>query len=134
MAKDETARDGLKGSRNLTLLVPLLGETVAPRFDLAREVLIARVRKGRLSGEPRVVLLPGPSAEEMCRLILGEHVTHVVCGGIEEVHYQYLTWKKVEVVDRVIGNWEGALRLLLSSELRAGTIVPGPWSSAGPTP
>ncbi|HZY05256.1 MAG TPA: hypothetical protein VFF02_17335 [Anaeromyxobacteraceae bacterium] len=134
MAKDETARDGLSGSRSLNLLVPLLGETVAPRFDLAREVLIARARKGRLTAEPRVVLLPGPSAEEICRLVLSERITHVVCGGIEDVHYQYLTWKKVQVVDRVIGNWEGALRLLLSSELRAGEVVPGPWSVAGRTP
>lgn len=134
MAKDEAARDGLKGARSVNLLVPLLGETVAPRFDLAREVLIARARRGRLSGEPRVVLLPGPSAEEICRLVLAERITHVVCGGIEDVHYQYLTWKKVEVVDRVIGNWEGALRLLLSSELRPGAIVPGPWGSGGRTP
>lgn len=134
MAEDATARDGLRGSGTLSLLVPLLGETVAPRFDLAREVLIARARRGRLTGEPRVVLLPGPSAEEICRLVLAERITHVVCGGIEDVHYQYLTWKKVEVVDRIIGSWEGALRLLLSSELRAGTVVPGPWSGAGRTP
>lgn len=124
MAKDEAVRDGVKGSaRTLNLLVPLLGEAVAPRFDLATEVLIARPRKGRLSGEPRVVLLPRPSADELCSLILKEGITHVVCGGIEDAHYQYLTWKKVQVLDRIIGSWAGALRLLLSDELRPGTIV-----------
>jgi len=46
-----------------------------------------------------------------------------VCGGIEEAHYQYLLWKKVRVVDRVIGSWEGVLRLFLRDELRPGTIV-----------
>ncbi len=112
--------------RSLAVLIPLLGDAVAPRFDLATEVLIAGARKGRLSGEPRVVLLPGPSADGLCSLVLEEHVTHVVCGGIEDAHYQYLTWKKVEVVDRVIGNWEGVLRLLLSRELRPGMIVRDP--------
>ncbi len=108
---------------SIDVLVPLLDGAVAPRFDLATEVLIARARKGRLSGEPRVVLLPGASADALCSLVLEEHVTHVVCGGIEDSHYQYLTWKKVEVVDGVIGKWEGVLRLLLSRELRRGTIV-----------
>ncbi len=125
MAKDEAARNGLKAgsAASLDVLVPLLGDAVAPRFDLATEVLIARVRKGRLTGEPRVVLLPRASADELCALVLEERITDVVCGGIEDAHYQYLTWKKVRVLDRVVGSWEGALGMLLSRELRAGTIV-----------
>ena len=126
VAKDEAAPAGLnarRAARSRNVLVALLGECVAPRFDLATEVVIARARDGRLAGEPRVVILPGPSAEELCSLVLAERVDCVVCGGIEDVHYQYLTWKDVEVVDRVIGNWEGALRRLLSHELRPGTIV-----------
>lgn len=112
-----------RSSRSQAVLVPLLGDGVAPRFDLATEVLIARARNGRLSGEPRVVVLPGPSADELCSLVVEEGITCVVCGGIEEAHYQYLTWKKVQVVDRIIGSWQGVLRLLLSRELRPGTIV-----------
>ncbi len=110
-------------SSSIDVLVPLLGDVVAPRFDLATEVLIARVRKGRLSGEPRVVLLPRASADELCALVLEERITHVVCGGIEDAHYQYLTWKKVHVLDRVVGSWEGALGMLLTRELRPGTVV-----------
>jgi hypothetical protein len=106
--------------------VPLLGDAVAPRFDLATEVLVADARRGRLSGEPRLMLLPRPSADELCSLVLKEGVTHVVCGGIEDAHYRYLAWKQVQVVDRVIGTWEGVLRLLLSRELRPGMIVRDP--------
>jgi hypothetical protein len=132
VAKDEAAPAGLKGSaREVSLLVPLFGEDVAPRFDLATEVLIARVRKGRLTGEPRVVLLPGPSADELCSLVLEEGITDVVCGGIEDAHYQYLAWKKVRVMDRVIGSWEGVLRSFLANELRAGTIVRQPGQAPG---
>jgi len=127
VAKDEAARDGLTGSAHgVSLLVPLLGEMVAPRFDLATEVLIARVWRGRLAGEPRVVLLPGPSADDLCSLILEKAITDVVCGGIEDAHYQYLGWKNVRVVDRVIGRWVGVLRLFLAKELRPGTVVREP--------
>lgn len=107
----------------VNLLVPLSGEMVAPRFDVASEVLIARVRKGRLAGEPRIVLLPGPSADALCSLVLDERITDVACGGIEDAHYQYLGWKKVRVVDRVIGSWEAVLRLFLAGELRPGTVA-----------
>ncbi len=124
MAKDEAARDRLRPlARGVRLLVPLLGDDVAPRFDLATEVLIARARNGRLEDEPRVVLLPGPSADQLCSLVLDEGITDVVCGGIEDAHYQYLGWKKVRVVDRVIGRWEGVLRRFLADELRPGTVV-----------
>ncbi len=117
-----------------SLLVPLSGEVVAPRFDLATEVLIARVRKGRLAGEPRVGLLPGPSADALCSLVLEEGITDVACGGIEDAHYQYLGWKKVRVVDRVIGSWEAVLRLFLEGELRPGTVVREPFPGAAPAP
>ena len=106
-----------------SVLVPLVGDLVAPRFDLATEVLVARVRNGKVDGEPRVVLLPGPSADDLCTLALEEGITDVVCGGIEDAHYQYLAWKKIRVVDRVIGRWEGVLRLFLADALRAGAVV-----------
>lgn len=113
----------MKAQARTGVLVPLAGDDVAPRFDLATEVLVARVRGGRLGGEPRVVLLPGPSADALCSLVLEERVSDVVCGGIEDAHYQYLAWKKVRVVDRVIGRWQEVLRLFLAGELRPGTIV-----------
>ena len=117
-----------------SLLVPLSDEVVAPRFDLAHEVLIARAAKGRPAGEPRIVLLPGPSAEALCSLVLEERITDVVCGGIEDAHYQYLAWKKVRVVDRVIGRWEGVLALFLRDALRPGAGVRGPAPPAGTAP
>ncbi len=113
----------MTGPPRASLLVPLAGEVVAPRFDLATEVLIARARRGRLVGEPRIVLLPGPSADALCSLVLEEGITHVACGGIEDAHFQYLAWKKVRVLDRVIGSWEAVLRLFLCGELRPGTVV-----------
>ncbi|HET8539926.1 MAG TPA: hypothetical protein VFL83_08645 [Anaeromyxobacter sp.] len=116
----------MTGPARASLLVPLAGEVVAPRFDAATEVLIARARKGRLVGEPRIVLLPGPSADALCSLVLEEGITDVACGGIEDAHYQYLAWKKVRVVDRVIGSWEGVLRLFLRDALRPGTVVREP--------
>ena len=109
----------------MKILIPISKNYVEPRFDLANEVVIARVRNGQILGEPRIILLPGATPEEICALVIKEDVSVVICGGIEEVHYQYLTWKKVKVFDSVIGLYEQALKLVLSDKLEAGTILPG---------
>lgn len=105
------------------ILITLAGPEVAPRFDLCPEVLIARAEAGKLRGEPRTVLLPGPSADDLCGLILKEEISLVICGGIEEPHYQYLTWKKIKVIDRVIGRLDDILPLALAGQLPAGAII-----------
>lgn len=108
----------------MKVLMPLLGANIAPRFDLAVEVLIAqREADGAVVGEPRMVLLPGPSADELCALILKEGIGLVVCGAIEESHFQYLSWKKVKVVDRVIGPWQQALARAVAGRLKSGEIL-----------
>jgi len=105
------------------VLIPLYGDDVAPRFDLAPEVLIALLdEEGRVTDE-RTIVLPKASAEALCRLILDEKVETVVCGGIEDEYYQYLTWKKVRVLDSVIGDYGAVLRRLGEGSLREGDVL-----------
>jgi hypothetical protein len=47
----------------------------------------------------------------------------VICGGIEESHFQYLVWKKIEVIDRVIGPAAQAIVLAVAKQLRPGAII-----------
>jgi len=105
------------------ILLTLANDMIAPRFDLATEVLIVPAVGKKIAGSPRTMLLPGPSADDLCGLILKEDITILICGGIEEEHYQFLTWKKVKVIDRIIGKAEDVLQLVLEHELRSGDIV-----------
>ena len=107
----------------MKILITILGDDVAPRFDLTTEVLVANAENGKLYGKTRNLLLPRPSTEELCGLILKENVTVVVCGGIEEEHYNYLQWKKVTVIDGIIGPFGPAMKLCLTGDLKAGTIL-----------
>jgi len=90
------------------VLIPLFNNYVAPRFDLANEVLITDLDEGG-EYEEKIVMLPNASAEQLCHMVLMEHIDAVICGGIEEEYYQYLKWKKVEVLDSVMGTWKSAL-------------------------
>ncbi|AIH04641.1 MULTISPECIES: NifB/NifX family molybdenum-iron cluster-binding protein [Thermodesulfobacterium] len=103
----------------MKILITLEKDHVAPRFDLTREVLIAE-NKGE---KVRTVILPRSSPEELCSFILAENVDLVVCGGIEETYYQYLLWKKIRVIDRVIGPAKEVLKRVIENNLKEGEIV-----------
>jgi hypothetical protein len=103
--------------------VTLHENDVAPRFDLATEVFISVVGQDRSTAEGKTLVLGHPSAEELCQLILDEHIEVVICGGIEGEFYDYLTWKEVAVVDSVTGPWERALDAYRHGTLRPGDIL-----------
>ncbi len=107
----------------MKILATLQNNDIAPRFDLATEILIANIVRGKIAGEPRMVLLPGPGSDALCSLIIKEEASLVICGGIEEAHFQYLVWKKIEVIDRVIGPAPQAIELAIAKQLRPGSIV-----------
>jgi len=113
------------------VLLTLLENEVAPRFDLATEVLMATISPEGALEQERTVVLPQAGAENLCHLILSEGVDTVICGGIEDQYHQYLTWKKVEVIDSVMAPWVRALdcwrkgRLEPEAVLFDRTVPPG---------
>lgn len=109
----------------MKIMISTRGDFVSPRFDLSSEVIIATCYDQQLMEDPRSLLLADVSAEILCDLALKENVAIVICGGIEEEHYQFLTWKKVTVIDGVIGPYIDVLRLAMDNQLDSGAILPG---------
>ncbi|SFM63588.1 NifB/NifX family molybdenum-iron cluster-binding protein [Thermodesulforhabdus norvegica] len=109
--------------RERKILVALRGEEVASRFDMAPEAWLAVYREGEGFSEEKTVVLPQASAENLCRLIVSEGVDTVVCGGIEQEYYEYLTWKKISVVDFVVGTLDEVKRKITSGDLKPGDIL-----------
>jgi len=105
------------------ILIPLLGDDVAPRFDLAPEAVVAGLDDEGGIVEERTIVLPNASSELLCRVVLDERINIVVCGGIDEEYYQYLNWKKVAVIDSVIGHYGEVLRRLAKDKLQSGDII-----------
>ncbi len=114
-----------------TVLITLNEDNVASRFDLATEVLLTTVGPDGRIGVHKTIVLPHASAEDLCHLILTEKVGAVVCGGIEDEFYQYLTWKKVQVIDSVIGPWQQVVERLASGRLESGDILVDRFGEAG---
>jgi hypothetical protein len=106
-------------------MITTRGDFVSPRFDMSLEVIIATCHDRQLQEEPHSLVLSKVSAEVICDLALKEKIDIVICGGIEEQHYQFLIWKKITVFDSVIGPHAGVLRLAMDKTLESGTILPG---------
>ena len=105
------------------VLITIKANNVAPRFDLSVEVLIVTLGKEGGVEKEKTVILPHSSPEDLCQMILSEEVETVICGGIEEEFYQYLTWKKVKVLDSVMGPWGQALDRFKTDDLVAGAVL-----------
>jgi predicted Fe-Mo cluster-binding NifX family protein len=105
------------------ILITLIESDVSPRFDLTTEVLISSLGVDGSIEENKTMVLAHESPEDLCQLILTEEVNVVICGGIEEEFFDYLTWKKVRVLDSVMGPWERALDRFRSGDLEAGSIL-----------
>jgi len=110
---------------NEKLLITIWREQMAPRFDLTSEVLVVTVASTGEVLNSKTVVLPTVSAEDLCHMILTEGITTVICGGIEEEYFQYLTWKKVKVIDSVIGPYDRALEFARTGKLEPGAILRG---------
>lgn len=116
----------------MKIVMTVRGEYIAPRFDYTTEVIIVTCYDGQLLEEPRSIILENVSAERICDLTLKENADLVVCGGIEEKHYQFLTWKKIKVIDGVIGPYLDVVDAAMEGTLCPQTIFPGvtTWGNA----
>ena len=105
------------------VLITISESDLAARFDLTAEALIASFGADKPDEERKTLVLAHSSAEDLCQLILDEGVDVVICGGIEEEFYEYLVWKKVLVLDSVMGPWERALDRFKKGVLKPGSIL-----------
>lgn len=105
------------------ILIPIYGDYIAPRFDLATEIQIITISNDVIE-ELKTIVLPQASAEKLCHLVITESAKIVICGGIENEFHQYLTWKRIHIFDSVIGKWEKALDLLINGSLNPCDILP----------
>ena len=105
------------------VIIVVDGNEIAPRFDLALELLIVSLGKGGKPARKRDLVLARPSVEELCRVVSAENAHTVICGGIEKEYLQYLEWKNVEVIHSVIGPAEVALRRFRKGSLKSRDIL-----------
>lgn len=108
----------------MKILLTVQDNNIAPRFDQATEVVIADYAEGRLISRPRTIILRRKSAEDISDLVVKEDVNCIICGGMEDELHQFFTWKKITVIDGVIGSFAQALDRAVADQLEPGVVLP----------
>ena len=105
--------------KNVRYGIALVGDRVAPRCIFAESVLVVDLRRGSARTEDTALL-------EECGLldlakVLSEHrIDVLICGGISHEEREFLTARRVEIVENVAGS----IHELLDA-LQAGVLGPG---------
>jgi len=105
------------------ILLPILDNNLAPRFDLTADVLIVSVtRETSAMGKikERVVVLDSPSAESMYRLVMAENIQTIICAGIEKEVFSFLKRKGIEIIDNICGPVDVIMEAYLIGKLHPG--------------
>ena len=105
------------------IIIPLYKDEVAPRFDLATEVMVAIVSGENKVEEQKTIVLPRSSPEDLCHRMLSENISTLICGAIEDEYYQFLKWKKISIFDNVSGKWEDAFNKFLDYSLNSCDLL-----------
>jgi len=105
------------------IIIPLYNDEVAPRFDLATEVMVAIVSSDHTVEEKKTIVLPRSSPEDLCHIMLSENICTLICGAIEDEYYQFLKWKKLSIFDNVSGKWENAFEKFLNNSLHSKDLL-----------
>ena len=105
------------------VLITVARDEIAPRFDLATEALLLNISENGEVLQRKTFLLAHASGDELCDLALSRDIGTIVCGGIEDEYYHYLRWKRIDVVDSVMGPLERVVASLAAGRLKAGDIL-----------
>ena len=105
------------------VLITVARDEIAPRFDLATEALLLNISENGEVLQRKTFLLAHASGDELCDLALSRDIGAIVCGGIEEEYYHYLRWKRIDVIDAIMGPLEPGVRRLAENRLRSGDIL-----------
>ena len=105
------------------VLVTVAKDEVASRFDLTTVVLFLTISEGGEIVLGKSFLLAYASGDELCDLALSRDIGTIVCGGIEDEYFHYLRWKRIDVIDSVMGPVERVVSRLAEGTLKAGDIL-----------
>jgi predicted Fe-Mo cluster-binding NifX family protein len=103
--------------------IPVMQDNIAPRFDMATEAFIIILSDNMTVKEKKNIVMPRSSADELCYLILSEDINTLICGAIEDEHYQFLKWKKIKIFDSIAGTWSDAFDKWKKNTLSPGDIL-----------
>jgi len=99
--------------------IALLGERVSPRSTYADSLLVVSFRGNRSRRESSSDLA-GHTVLDLAKALADNRVHVLVCGGISREERDYLTARRLDIIDNVAASVDEILAALEAGRLRAG--------------
>lgn len=109
----------------MNVAIPIWQNRVSPVFDVAGEVVVARIRNGRLETSRQVpIAAPGPQARTEALQEAGVDV--LICGAISSSMERAICAAGIEVISQTCGQVQAVLAAYLDGRLQQGEfLMPG---------
>ena len=104
--------------------IVLVGDRVAPRCIFAESVLIVALRGNRARVEGRVSL-DSHGLLHLADVLSQGHIDALICGGISREEHEFLSARRLEVIDNIAGSVHELVEALQSGLLRSGLCLSG---------
>ena len=99
--------------------ITLLANRVAPRCTHADSIMMIEQHRDRIKAEKKLEMTQG-SLQNLCDLLLQNHIDTLICGGITRENKKFLQSKKLDIIDNVVCTADEIIRALRLGKLRPG--------------
>ena len=106
----------------MKIAIPAFHSKVSPRFDTAQELVLLEIIDGNVINRERQPL-QAYSAAGKIKHLLEKGVDTLICGGIDRLSRQQISFNRIEVYSWVTGEIEDAVSCFLRNGLNSGTIL-----------
>ncbi len=104
------------------IAIPAFHTKVSPRFDTAQEFILVEVADGNVIDRERLPV-KNLSISERIKDLIERGVDTIICGGIDRLSMQQLSFNQIEVYSWITGEVEDAVTCFLRNELNSGVIL-----------
>lgn len=105
----------------MNIAIPIYGERVMPRFGLTREMIIVSVADEKIASEKRLTMT-AESFTTLPKLLIAEHVSVLICGGIHPRFQQAFERQQIQVIWGVIGEWRDVIYAYVNDTLQTDPV------------
>jgi len=106
----------------MKIAIPAFNTKVSPRFDTAQELVLLEIDAGHVTHRERRPL-QSSNVSDRIRALTTQGVKILICGGIDQLSRQQLSFNQIEVYSWVTGEVDDAVSCFLRNGLNSRTIL-----------
>jgi len=106
----------------MIICIPVFGTRVSPRFDCAKEFLIAHIKGENILSQEKI-FVDSLSMNERIICLKDSGVNTLICGGIDNVSSRLISLNNIKIYSWITGEAEDALKSLINGNVSSCSMM-----------